>query len=396
MMARRSALSIAVLIAAVQLQAQWNCSQLKYSGQLSANTVNVQLGGGWPPFTAGSLVGSAMDYWNGSCDANGTSHPYLCMNCGGTSSYPVVVNYVDGPAPHGRCGDHTAMMVGGLPAGSEINIYTSASGHSCSPMYDSLAHELGHVLGLEDVSANANCYGSIMGGRAPGGTRSVTASDCAAVNDAWETPTESRVSQCMSSCATSCDSGGYCENGGYVGYVGTPLILDLDDDGFTLTGKSDAVNFDLDADGLTDRVTWTSAGARDAFLVLDLDGDGSIASGAELFGDASALPNGATVSNGFDALAHYDTNRDGAISSADAVYASLRAWTDTNHDGLSQPGELLELAAAGVSSIETRYTTSNHRDEHGNLFRYRAKAQVRDKHGRVHSANTYDVLLQHR
>jgi hypothetical protein len=75
-------------------------------------------------------------------------------------------------------------------------------------------------------------------------------------------------------------------------------------------------------------------------------------------------------------LAAYDTpaqggNGDGTISAADAVFSRLRLWIDANHDGVSQPGELVTLAAAGVVSIDLTYRTTGRRDGHGNYYRYR-------------------------
>ena len=57
-----------------------------------------------------------------------------------------------------------------------------------------------------------------------------------------------------------------------------PLILDLDRDGkvSTTPGKR---YFDMDANGVAERVSWAASG--DGFLVMDRDGDGKITSGRE-------------------------------------------------------------------------------------------------------------------
>jgi len=52
-------------------------------------------------------------------------------------------------------------------------------------------------------------------------------------------------------------------------------------------------------------------------LPIDLNGNGRIDSGAELFGNHTG---GKSFANGFDALAQYDDNRDGKIDAADAVF----------------------------------------------------------------------------
>lgn len=179
-------------------------------------------------------------------------------------------------------------------------------------------------------------------------------------------------------------SGDYSSPPGYV----SPILIDLDHDGFQLTGLNDAVLFDVDADGTPNRISWTAAGVADSFLVLDRNGNGVIDDGQELFGNATRLVSGHTASNGYLALRELDANGDEAIDASDAIWPSLQVWTDRNHDGVSQSSELQSLDEAGVDLLDTRYSESQRRDRYGNLFRFKARALVADK-----QSKTYDVFF---
>jgi hypothetical protein len=173
---------------------------------------------------------------------------------------------------------------------------------------------------------------------------------------------------------------------------GSPIILDLNGDGFALTDADGGVLFDLRANGIPELWAWTTTGSDDAFLVLDRDGDGAITSGAELFGnytDQPANPN--LIPNGYLALAVFDTNRDGQIDSSDPIYPALRLWVDKNHDGMSQAEELHTLAEFGILSLSTAYVTQARVDRNGNIFRFRSSL-TRAPGSHVNRI-TYDVLL---
>lgn len=168
----------------------------------------------------------------------------------------------------------------------------------------------------------------------------------------------------------------------------TPLIIDIRGDGYRLTDAKNGVLFDLDGSGERVSVAWTSQGSDDAFLVLDRNANGAIDDGGELFGAATVQAPGARH-NGFEALRLLDTNGDGVISVADREFVALQLWTDENHNGKSEADELVSLRQAGIGEISLDYVETKIRDNHGNVFRYKAALRAAGLVGKF----IFDVYL---
>ena len=176
----------------------------------------------------------------------------------------------------------------------------------------------------------------------------------------------------------------YCVCTGCGSCGGSPILIDVPG-GFELTDAEHGVRFDLNSIEGPDRMSWTSPTSTAAWLVLDRNRDGGINNGKELFGNftfqtASAI---GAEPNGFLALAEWDKpenggNADEAITESDDVFRKLRLWRDSNHNGLSDPGELHGLWEYGIKALSLDYRESRRRDKYGNEFRYRAKVTGED------------------
>ncbi|MDX1348274.1 MAG: hypothetical protein R3189_08515 [Thiomicrorhabdus chilensis] len=129
-----------------------------------------------------------------------------------------------------------------------------------------------------------------------------------------------------------------------VNFGGSPASLTLE-----------KVQFDIDADGQKDSVSFVQPGS--GFLALDKNHDGLVNDGQELFGTQSG--------NGFADLALYDDDGNGWIDENDAVFSQLQIWhKDAN--GLDHLQGLMELNI-GAIALQNLASPFSHKDPSNQL-----------------------------
>jgi hypothetical protein len=137
-----------------------------------------------------ALIDEAIAHWQ-RCPAYATGFPRLLNGEVGTRTVRVVLARSSSGTP--RCASFQ---------GSQITLYPHAMGRSgeilpCGDKSRSLAHELGHVLGLRDVEPRGKCRNSIMAQITPHNRRrrAVTDDECRLVDAKWRTFLESEPEQ---------------------------------------------------------------------------------------------------------------------------------------------------------------------------------------------------------
>ncbi|MCI7023293.1 MAG: hypothetical protein MR964_03570 [Campylobacter sp.] len=137
-----------------------------------------------------------------------------------------------------------------------------------------------------------------------------------------------------------------------------PIALDLNNNGKIDTlSLENGVFFDHNGDKVAFKSSWVNS--SDGILVRDIDGDGKITSGAELFGNFTRLKNGELAKNGAEALKDLDDNNDGIFDSNDKAFNEILVWQDFNSNGKAESGELKSLSEHGIKSINLEFLDDN-------------------------------------
>lgn len=113
-----------------------------------------------------------------------------------------------------------------------------------------------------------------------------------------------------------------------------PLVISLDGNIPRLSDETFA--FDIDSDGTRDQISKLKKGS--GFLALDLNENGKIDNGAELFGTKSG--------NGFTDLSKYDDDGNGWIDENDKIFDKLRIWQKNEYND-----SLVTLGEVGIGAI---------------------------------------------
>jgi len=165
-------------------------------------------------------------------------------------------------------------------------------------------------------------------------------------------------------------------------YIKTdPLMINLDTNAGSVSDQK--FFFDLDADGREEEISF--AGKGSGFLALDINGDGKINDGSELFGTKSG--------DGFQDLSAYDEDGNGWIDENDSIFKKLKVWTrDENGNDYLINLKKADVGAIYLGNTDTQFSL---KDDNNNLNAEIKKTGIylKESTGFVGTLNHVDLAI---
>ncbi|WP_336973117.1 GH12 family glycosyl hydrolase domain-containing protein [Sphingobium aromaticiconvertens] len=133
--------------------------------------------------------------------------------------------------------------------------------------------------------------------------------------------------------------------------IASAIVVDLGGKGITLDSASaSAARFDFNGDGAADKSSWF--GKDNAMLFIDRDGNNTLSGSEEMDFFLGAKD----ATSALSALTAFDDNKDGQITSADAIFSQFHLFADRDGNGTVGSGESLSLSDAGITALSLNAT----------------------------------------